>query len=79
MEIPLTGDSFTEARLLGVNDENFRTIEARYPVTLSVSNGVVHVSGPDSEPVKIVAELIHELASAAGKGHEIHKIGRAHV
>ena len=72
MDIAITGDSFTQARLLGPNDENFRTIEARYPVTLTLNNGVVRVSGPDSDPVRIASHLIRELASAAEKGHEIH-------
>ncbi len=72
MDIPFTGDALTQARLLGINDENFRTIESRYPVSLSVKSGVVHVSGPDSEPVRLAGHLIRELISAAEKGHEIH-------
>ena len=72
MDIPITGGTLIEARLLGVNDENFRTIEARYPVTLSINNGVVHVSGPDSEPVRLAGHLIRELITVAEKGHEIH-------
>ena len=67
----MSGDGFVAARLLGQNDENFHAIEARYPVTLSVHNGVVKISGPDSEPVRIVGHLIRELASVAEKGHEI--------
>ena len=72
MDIPFTGDALTQARLLGVNDENFRTIESRYPVSLSVSNGVVHVSGPDSEPVRLAGIIIRELAALAEKKHDIH-------
>ncbi len=72
MDIPLTGDGLTQARLLGPNDENFRAIEARYPVTLSLNNGVVRVSGPDSEPVRLAGRLIRELITVAEKGHEIH-------
>ena len=72
MEIPLTGDGFVQARLLGPNDENFKAIEARYPVTLTIHDGAVKISGPDSEPVRIVGHLIHELASVAEKEHEIH-------
>ena len=71
MEIPLSGDGFVQARLLGQNDENFKAIEARYPVTLSINNGIVKVSGPDSEPVRLAAHLIRELISVAEKGHEI--------
>ena len=71
MEIPLSGDGFVQARLLGQNDENFKAIESRYPVTLSIKNGVVKISGPDSEPVRIAGHLIRELASVAEKGHEI--------
>ena len=71
MEIPLSGDSFTQARLVGQNDENFAEIEARYPVSLSIHDGVVKISGPDSEPVRIVSHLIRELISVASKGHEI--------
>lgn len=73
MDIALNGDGFVQARLLGANDENFKAIEARYPVTLSVHDGVVRVSGPDSEPVRIVSHLIRELISVAEKGHEIHE------
>ena len=72
MDIPITGGILIEARLLGINDENFRTIESRYPVTLSINNGVVHVSGPDSEPVRLAGHLIRELITVAEKGHEIH-------
>ena len=72
MDIPITGGILIEARLLGINDENFRTIESRYPVTLSINNGVVHVSGPDSEPVRLASHLIRELITVAEKGHEIH-------
>ena len=72
MDIPFTGDALTEARLLGINDENFRAIESRYPVSLSVKSGVVHVSGPDPDPVRLAGHLIRELISAAEKGHEIH-------
>ncbi len=71
MEIPLSGDGFVQARLLGQNDENFKAIESRYPVTLSIKDGAVRISGPDSEPVRIVGHLIRELASVAEKGHEI--------
>ena len=74
MEIPLpSGDSFIQARLLGQTDENFKLIEARYPVSLSIHDGVVKISGPDSEPVRIVSHLIRELLSVAEKGHEIHE------
>ena len=59
------------ARLLGQHDENLEVIEARYPVTLSVVDGVVKVSGPDPTPVKIVENLLNELAVIAEKGHEI--------
>ena len=72
MDIPITGDAIVQARLFGVNDENIRTIESRYPVTISVSNGVVHVSGPDTEPVRLAGHLIRELISVAEKGHDIH-------
>lgn len=72
MDIAITGDVFTQSRLLGRNDENFKAIEARYPVTLTLNNGVVRVSGPDPEPVRIAGHLIRELSSAAEKGHEIH-------
>ncbi len=71
MEIPLSGDGFVQARLLGQNDENFKAIESRYPVTLSIRDGVVKISGPDPEPVRIAGHLIRELASVASKGHEI--------
>ena len=69
MEIPLSGEIL--ARLAGQQDENFNAIEARYPVTLNIVNGVVRVSGPDLEPVKIVSNLIRELSSVAEKGFEI--------
>ncbi len=69
MEIPLSSEGL--ARLLGQHDENFEAIEARYPVSLSVSDGLVKILGPDSEPVKIVGDLLRELASIAEKGHEI--------
>ena len=72
MDIPLTGDALAQARLAGPNDENLRAIEARYPVTLTMNNGAVRVSGPDSEPVRIAGKLIRELISVAEKGHEIH-------
>ena len=72
MEIPLAGDGFVLARLSGQNDENFQAIEARYPVSLSVKDGAVKISGPDPEPVRIAGHLIRELASVAEKGHEIH-------
>ena len=59
------------ARLLGQHDENLKAIEERYPVTLSVVDGVVKVSGPDSTPVKIVEKLLDELSVIAERGHEI--------
>ena len=59
------------ARLVGQHDENLKIIESRYPVSLSVSDGVVKVSGPDTIPVKIVEKLLHELSDIAEKGHEI--------
>lgn len=68
-ENPLSSECL--ARLLGQHDENFKAIESRYPVSLSVVNGVVKVSGPDSVPVKIVENLLRELTSIAEKGHEI--------
>ena len=71
MDITLSGDAFTQARLLGPNDENFKAIEARYPVTLSVKDGVVHVSGPDPEPVRLAGKVIREFALVAEKGYEI--------
>ena len=73
MDIALSGDALVQARLLGANDENFKAIEARYPVTLSVKDGVVRVSGPDPEPVRLTGRIIRELASVAEKGHEIHE------
>ena len=68
--VPLSG---TEAlsRLLGAHDENLQVIEARYPVSLSVLNGVVCVSGPDEEPVRLAAYLLRELAAVAERGHEV--------
>ena len=72
MEVPLSGDGFVLARLSGQNDENFKAIEARYPVSLSIKDGAVKISGPDSEPVRIAGHLIRELLSVAEKGHEIH-------
>ena len=69
MDIPLSGE--TLARLAGQHDENFEAIEARFPVSLNIVNGVVRVGGPDLEPVKIVSHLIRELASVAEKGFEI--------
>ena len=65
-------DAFVLARLSGQNDEHFKAIEARYPVSISIKDGAVKVSGPDSEPVKIVENLIHELLTVAEKDHEIH-------
>ena len=59
------------ARLLGVHDENLEAVEARYPVSLSVHDGAVHVHGPDEEPVRLVGRLLRELAVVAEKGHEI--------
>ena len=72
MDIPFTGDALTQARLLGINDENFRTIESRYPVSLSVKSGAVHISGPDSEPVRLAGIIIRELIALAEKHHDIH-------
>ncbi len=68
--VPLSG---TEAlsRLLGAHDENLQVIEARYPVSLSVLNGGVCVSGPDEEPVRLAAYLLRELAAVAERGHEV--------
>ena len=57
MDIALSGDALVQARLLGANDENFKAIEARYPVTLSVKDGVVRVSGPDPEPVRLAGRI----------------------
>ncbi len=59
------------ARLLGANDENLKAVEARYPVSLKISDNVLRVEGLDEAPVKIVAKLMRELASAAEKGYEI--------
>ncbi len=69
MDIALSGEALI--RLAGQHDENFEAIESRFPVSLSVVNGIVRVSGPDSQPVEIVSNLLKELASVAEKGHEI--------
>jgi len=59
------------ARLLGLNDENLEALEARYPVSLSVGESRIRISGPDAEPVHIVAHLLRQLAVVAESGHEI--------
>lgn len=59
------------ARLLGLNDENLEALEARYPVSLSVGESRIRISGPDAEPVRIVAHLLRQLAVVAERGHEI--------
>ena len=59
------------ARLLGLHDENLEALEARYPVSLSVGEGRIRISGPDAEPVRIVAHLLRQLAVVAESGHEI--------
>ncbi|MBR1671451.1 MAG: PhoH family protein [Fretibacterium sp.] len=69
-DVPLSGAEVL-SRLLGLHDENLQAIEARYPVSLSVHEGAVRVSGPDEEPVKIAAHLLRELSAVAAKGHEI--------
>ena len=38
---------------------------------ISIRDGAVKISGPDSEPVRIAGHLIRELLSVAEKGHEI--------
>ena len=65
MDITLPGNAISQARLLGPNDENFKLIEARYPVTLSVKDGVVHISGPDPEPVRLAGKIISEFVPVA--------------
>ena len=65
MDITLPGNALSQARLLGPNDENFKLIEARYPVTLSVKDGVVHISGPDPEPVRLAGKIIREFVPVA--------------
>ena len=69
-EIPLSGEGAL-ARLLGMHDENLEAVEARYPVSLSVHDGSVRVSGPDEEPVRLVERLLRELGAVAEKGHEV--------
>ena len=59
------------ARLLGLHDENLEALEARYPVSLSVGESRIRISGPDAEPVRIVAYLLRQLAVVAESGHEI--------
>ena len=69
-DVRVVGDGAL-ARLLGLHDENIEAIEARYPVSLSVNGDGVRVSGPDAEPVRIVARLLRQLAVVAEKGHEV--------
>ena len=59
------------ARLLGLHDENLEALEARYPVSLSVGESRIRISGPDAEPVRIVAYLLRQLVVVAESGHEI--------
>ncbi|CAM1380043.1 PhoH-like protein [Fretibacterium fastidiosum] len=68
--VPLAGEGAL-ARLVGPHDENLEAVEARYPVSLSVREGAVRASGPDEEPVRIVARLLRELAAVAESGHEV--------
>ena len=68
--VPLSGTEVLSRRL-GAHDENLQAIEARYPVSLSVSKGAIHVSGPDEEPVRLAAHLLRELAAVAERGHEV--------
>ncbi len=69
MDIPLSSEALS--KITGQHDENFKIIESRYPVSLSINNGAVHVSGPDLEPVRIVKKLLSELISVAENGNEI--------
>ena len=68
--VPLAGEG-AMARLVGPHDENLEAVEARYTVSLSVREGAVRASGPDEEPVRIVARLLRELAAVAESGHEV--------
>ena len=69
-DVPLAGEGAL-ARLLGMHDENLEAVESRYPVSLSVHQGTVRISGPDEAPVRLAGRLLRELGKVAERGHEI--------
>ena len=60
------------SRLCGVNDENLKAIEERYPINLNLRGCNIKITGPDEEPVLIAVKLIRQLAVVAGKGYDVH-------
>lgn len=69
--VEIIGES-AMSRLSGVNDENLEVIQERYPVNLVARGCDIHISGPDETPVRVVKNLLLQLSSVAGKGHDIY-------
>jgi phosphate starvation-inducible PhoH-like protein len=70
-ETIIVSDQDILARFAGNNDENFKTIEERFPVRILVRGEKVTVQGPDNDVVETVYHYMEELLKVAKKGHQI--------
>lgn len=59
------------SKITGSGDENIQLFESRYPVRLVVRGDRIVVGGPDQDPVRIVSDLIEQMAIVAEKGHKV--------
>ena len=59
------------ARLVGVNDENLRALEDRYPVSVVLRGSDLTVQGPDADVVDLVSALLVQLIALARRGRRV--------